>query len=756
MAATNQYDSTVGIQFVANVQDTISNLTSLDFWLGKIATQFKAIGVVAGVAGGIWAVAQSFSGLTEIGMSAEKQLSMLKTQLQGVAPAGKEAEMAMKEFKGAMQLTSETPFDMSDVINAAVSLRQVGIDPLTKSFKNLNAEQVAQGKKSLNAIQILGNAATAVGKDISEVMSGFQAATSGNFMSLDYSLGAEFEKARAGLKNLKAGTAEFNKKLLETIASIPRFQTGMADLQKTLPGVMAELNKHIKAFFITLSGPFVKDQFSIYNQIKNTLASIRDWFKENVTGIRATAMILSFVLSVLWNIGKVLVEVVLTPFKAMVEFFGQLFEVTGEFADEYDRMSKSLEVLSERLNALWRRIAVFFVGVKYILVGVFQTIMEIGMRSWKFLYGDLSEALTKFGITLIILGRGAIFGAIQWLGAFAKSLINIKNIMTMISQQVLVEVIYQIINMARNGMTMNGMLIVLGGTAFLLFTKMRQVYHILWMTRKGLESFSLWMSMGKLKVMLFIGAVALLIYYAKDLVAWWGGLSDSTKMIIGALGLLGTSIWLIVSAKKAWAFANTFLGTSLRKIPIVGWIIIVIEAIFALIAAIGALIEKWEYFKQLAVDAKDWFLDKFNSDMSSEEADARSAARTKNREAILNKIDQKKQDEEDKKTGMDVFKKYGGAMGPDVVVPPAQANAGATAPNVQAATVAAVAAPSKQEINANVPVNITVNGSPGQNEQELANQFRSIWRKEGSKMVSEAMNVQKNFSVAQRTGLVGG
>jgi hypothetical protein len=750
LAATNQYDSTVGIQFVANVQDTISNLTRLDFWLGKIATQFKTIGVVAGVAGGIWAVAQSFSGLTEIGMSAEKQLSMLKTQLQGVAPAGKEAEMAMKEFKGAMQLTSETPFDMSDVINAAVSLRQVGIDPLTKSFKNFNAEQVAQGNKSLNAIQILGNAATAVGKDISEVMGGFQAATTGNFMSLDYSLGAEFEKARAGLSNLKAGTAAFNKKLLETIASIPRFQTGMSDLRKTLPGVMAELNKHIKAFFITLTGPFVKDQFSIYNQIKNTLSSIKDWFKENATGIRAVAMVLSFVLSVLWNIGRVLVEVVLVPFKALVEFFGELFEVTGNFADSYDRMSKSLEVLSEKLNALWRRVAVFFMGVRIVITDAMKSLLTMALKLFNFFYGDLSEALTKFGITLAILGKGAIFGAIQWLGAFAKSLLNVKNIMNLISQQVLVEVIYQIINMTRNGVTLNGVLTMIIGTVILAVVHWKKLAHIQWVLRKGMIDFFNTTSTGRSKLMLIIAAIGLLIYFAKDLINIWNGLSSTTKFAIGAITAFAATIYLVVNAKKAWAFANMFLGTSLRKIPLVGWIIIVIEAIFALIAAIGALIEKWEYFKQLAVDAKDWFGDKLNFSMSSEEADARSAARTKNREAILNKIDQKKQDEEDKKTGMDVFKKYGSQMGPDAVIPPGQANAMAVVPNMQAAA----AVNNNQNVQANVQNQITVNAAPGMDTKEIANEVMKNMEGSIKQSVSKAMEVDKKMA-NYRSGNVG-
>lgn len=196
--------------------------------LGGLATAAAAAGVaLAGMLTGALV-----KGIYETNVEFERLMAMLKTATGSVA-------LADEQFKKLQQFGATTPFQLNEVVNAFIKLKNLGLDP------------------GMEALTDYGNIATAMGKSLDQFIEAVADASTGEFERLkEFGIKARkqgdqvsftFKGVTTTVKNDAAAITDYLRSI-----SQQNFGTAMSDQMKTLPGLISNMKDNVDSFFRTI------------------------------------------------------------------------------------------------------------------------------------------------------------------------------------------------------------------------------------------------------------------------------------------------------------------------------------------------------------------------------------------------------------------------------------------------------------------------------------------------------------------------
>jgi len=194
------------------------------------------------IAGAIGLVAASVAGLSKL-VSVTREFDILNAQL--VTATGS-AENAAKAFEGIQDFAAKTPFDLAQVTDAFVKLQNLGLTP------------------SERALTSYGNTASAMGKDLNQLIEAVADAATGEFERLK-EFGIKSSQQGDQVAFTFKGVTTTVKKEAEAIEGFlmrlgeTDFAGAMAQRVDTLDGAISNLGDSWNKLFLTISGSGVGD-----------------------------------------------------------------------------------------------------------------------------------------------------------------------------------------------------------------------------------------------------------------------------------------------------------------------------------------------------------------------------------------------------------------------------------------------------------------------------------------------------------------
>jgi hypothetical protein len=250
--------------------------------LGNVGTKvFAGIAIGATAAAGVFALVaanavKAAAKMETIGVS-------LKTAMGGSAEAAAEAQ------KNIVVFAAKTPYELGEITNAFIKLRNMGLDP------------------SNRALEAYGNTASAMGKSLNDMVEAVADASTGEFERLkEFGIRAEQNGNKVKL-TFKGVTTEIGKNSEEIQKYLidlgnTNFAGGMEAQSKTLEGMMSTLSDsvsiklaelgakilpiikpYIEQLINYLSSIDVNQMTSTIESVINTLTSIASWVQDNST-----------------------------------------------------------------------------------------------------------------------------------------------------------------------------------------------------------------------------------------------------------------------------------------------------------------------------------------------------------------------------------------------------------------------------------------------------------------------------------------
>jgi hypothetical protein len=353
----------------------------------KFGGDMKRLGVVGGVMGaaGI-GIAKN---MLDVTAAFEKSLTILKT-VEG------SAEKAGQSFAWIQDFAQKTPFELQQVTDAFVRLRAYGIDPIRG-----------------DSLRILGDTASAMGKDVMDAVEAIADAVTGENERLkEFGIKASKEGAkttytwtdRAG-KQMKKTIDGNNRALIQsTLLAIwnSKYKGAMDEQSRTWNGMVSNLKDTWArfAFDVMQSGPFEE----LKNQLQSFLDKVAVWAKDG-TMKRWAERTGKFMI----DAGKKIGEVVGGIFKAL--------DATQQFLGGWDKLAYALIALNfaptisaiGKLTAsLWTLSGATWASVgpwaalAAALGGVFWVLQDLGDGDWQ---KGLSFAFMAIGKDIAYLGE---------------------------------------------------------------------------------------------------------------------------------------------------------------------------------------------------------------------------------------------------------------------------------------------------------------------------------------------------------------
>ena len=377
--------TSVGVNFVAQTQDALGSISSLENGLQRLASMGKTLGIIgAGILIGS-KISGAFNAIISNGETAEMQIARLTsafTELSGKTgiPA---AKLAMDEYQKAVAFAAKTPFDVQSVVNSAVAMRSQGVDPLTASYKNLAGQ-------SVTLLDVMGNTATSA-QEFNENMLAFTSASQGmmGVTVLARRLNMPVAELSKGLNGLTPSTEEWRNQLIKNIAVVPRFQVGMDLASKTISGIKSNIEDMGDQFITAMAD--IQNSAGIFGKVKEKLAMFGNWLAENGDKLKFFAKVTGMVLGQLFDI----VWAILTPVKAV-------FQVIGSFmVGVQDSMTKSVEGIAgkiDELGAKMRAMATFSERLSLYIALIFGGIKS-KIESF---YAGISKVMDFLGIDALM------------------------------------------------------------------------------------------------------------------------------------------------------------------------------------------------------------------------------------------------------------------------------------------------------------------------------------------------------------------
>lgn len=194
---------------------------------GKTATKLGAVAIAAGGA------ALAFAKMIEVA----REFDVINASLITVTGS---ADAAARAFGNIQKFAATTPYDLQQVSNAFVKLKAFGLDP------------------SDEALRSYGNTASAMGKDLEQMIEAVADATTGEFERLkEFGIKARQEGNQVSLtfrgttKTVEKSSAEIQGYLL-SLGQV-EFAGAMEERAKTLDGALSNLGDAWDNLFLTVS-----------------------------------------------------------------------------------------------------------------------------------------------------------------------------------------------------------------------------------------------------------------------------------------------------------------------------------------------------------------------------------------------------------------------------------------------------------------------------------------------------------------------
>jgi hypothetical protein len=282
----------------------------------KFMGDTKRLGVVGGVMGaaGI-GIAKN---MLDVTAAFEKSLTILKT-VEG------SAEKAGQSFAWIQDFAQKTPFELQQVTDAFVRLKAYGIDPIRgDALRILGDTASAMGKDVMDAVEAIADAVTGENERLKEF--GIKAAKDGSKMTYTWT-------DRAG-KQMKKTIDGNNRALIQsTILAIwnSKYKGAMDEQSRTWNGMVSNLKDTWArfAYDVMQSGPFEE----LKNQLSGFLAKVEVWAKDGTMKKWAEETGRMMI-----DAGKKIGEIATTLFKVL--------DATQEFLGGWDKLVYAIIALN--------------------------------------------------------------------------------------------------------------------------------------------------------------------------------------------------------------------------------------------------------------------------------------------------------------------------------------------------------------------------------------------------------------------------
>ena len=300
------------------------------------------------------------------------QFIKMKAALKTAAGGAKEADAAFKLLKN---FAATTPFEMGEVVDSFIKLKNLGLTPSERALKSY------------------GNTSTALGKSLNSMIEAVADASVGEFERLKEfgikakSQGDQVEFTFKGVKTTVKKNAKDIENYLIKLGEV-NFGSAMADQMNTLPGIISNLKDNITSFLVAIGEGGLNDALA------NLLRPLRDAVGKS-EGLGK-------------NIGKALGDglnfFISVAKQAIVQ--AKLFIISlGGFQgikEKIDGVKNAFTLLVDKLG-----------GAKGIITGLNAVLLILGLRMIGLKAIQLSIWAVSVVTSLYAMGAAAIFAQIS-------------------------------------------------------------------------------------------------------------------------------------------------------------------------------------------------------------------------------------------------------------------------------------------------------------------------------------------------------
>ena len=386
--------------------DIGAGLKGIGSALGK---DLKRGAVVGGVlSAGAIGIAKSWLDTTA---AFEKALTVLKTI------EGTEAK-AQKSFGWIQDFAARTPYELQNVLDSFVKLRAYGIDPIRgDTLRILGDTASAMGKDVNDAVEAMADAVTGENERLKEF--GIKAAKAGSKITYEYT-------DRAGKQQRKSVDANNRKMIQSTLLAIfnSKYKGAMDDQSKTWNGMVSNMKDAWARFGyeVMTSGPFQE----LKAQLGQTLKQIEIWSKDG-TLKRWAADTGKFMVDAgkkIWEVGSAIYR----GLKATADFLGGwdrlgIALVALNFAPTIVAVGQLAKGMWALTGATWAAVGPW-AALAATVGGVYWVFQDLGDGDWQ---KGISKSIDIIGKEFEVLGRwiGNFFGRnIEALGGIINEASN--------------------------------------------------------------------------------------------------------------------------------------------------------------------------------------------------------------------------------------------------------------------------------------------------------------------------------------------
>lgn len=242
------------------------------------------------------------------------QFEQYQASLEGTEGS---VEAARKSMAWVQKFTAETPYELAEVMEAFVRLRQFGLDPMDGSLATLGDASAAIGAPMMQAVEMMTDATQGNLERLQEF--GIKARKEGNRTVLSY------VKDGKDIERTVTGTGTVIKEALIDIFN-ERFGGGMIRQSKTLFGIVANLKDKWSEFLLLVANA------GIFDFVKKRLQGLLDKVNEMAANgqLQRWAQEISDRMIKAWEWGEKFIE---SDWDKVRQDFRDIAEAVGFVAD---------------------------------------------------------------------------------------------------------------------------------------------------------------------------------------------------------------------------------------------------------------------------------------------------------------------------------------------------------------------------------------------------------------------------------------
>lgn len=220
----------------------------------KLQTKFTAI--AAGITAAISAIA--IDGLVSKIVAAQRQFDVLYSSLKTVAGGADAAGVAWERLTA---FASKTPYTLDQTVKGFVKLKALGLDPSDRAMTSFGNTASAMGKDLMQMIEAVADASTGEFERLKEF--GIKAKTQGDQVSFT------FQGVTTTVKNSAKDITEYLTKIGEV-----NFAGAMQTRMDTLDGAMSNLEDSWQALYLSISQGGIGDL--VASMVKQAATAIQE------------------------------------------------------------------------------------------------------------------------------------------------------------------------------------------------------------------------------------------------------------------------------------------------------------------------------------------------------------------------------------------------------------------------------------------------------------------------------------------------